>query len=136
MSIRSSVRLVVHAVWSVQHRTAVLTQTHDAWLCDALARKAESLGSAVLAAGVATDHVHVVLELPPTQSLANVVGQMKGYAAFMWNRASPPRDNLTWQDGYWARSCEPEDLARLLDYVTNQRRRHGEAVSPGWEPNP
>lgn len=123
-AVRSRTDLVAHVVWTVKRRAPTLVVAQDGWLRDALWRKVDSLQAELCAFGASFDHVHVVLRYPGDLALSDLVGQMKGYSSFLWNRATPPRDPLDWQDGYWAESCGPSHLDELLGYVGRQRERH------------
>src|SRR5580704_1343688 len=57
---RSSTLLLVHLVWSTARRDPRLVADLDAWLHEALRRKAAQSGAEALAIGNASDHVHVV----------------------------------------------------------------------------
>lgn len=133
-AVRSKTDLVAHAVWAVAGRRPSLAPVHDAWLLDTLQRKVDALGGGLLSFGSADDHVHIVVRYPGNLALSTLVGEAKGYSAFIWNRATPARDTLAWQDGYWAESCRPDDLDALLRYVASQRRRHAAPCEPeSWE---
>lgn len=49
-------------------------------------------------------------------------------------RLEAPDDDFGWQDGYWARSCDPGDLDDVTRYVLRQREHHAHAAAPEpWE---
>jgi putative transposase len=87
----------------------------------------------LLAIGNAADHVHVVLSLHPSMPIAEVVRTIKGGSSHFLNRADRP---FAWQNGYWARSMDGDSLARVCDYVRDQRARHARgALDPSLEQN-
>lgn len=56
---------------------------------------------------------------------------MKGASSHAWNRAPTPT-RLRWQDGYWAESVAPSQIAELTRYIVSQRVHH--IASPTAEP--
>lgn len=129
----SDTLLLTHVIWATSGRTPTLVAEVDDWLRDFLAHSCRAIGCDLMAAGNSRDHVHVVLRQPPSIALAEAVGRLKGSSSHAWNVRSPER-RLRWQAGYWARSVQQESLGPLLDYVRDQRRRHGSgATSAAWE---
>jgi REP-associated tyrosine transposase len=132
---RSVVRFIVHVVWSTHDRVPTLAQPAcDAWLAETLSALARARRAEVLAVGNADDHVHVVVRLPSTLALATLVHALKGASSHAWNHRPSASTPLSWQDGYWAESCDPDDLGELFDYVRSQRNHHATPHAPEpWE---
>ena len=131
----SHTRVVVHFVWATARRAPLIAPESDGWLRAVLERKAGELGCRVLACGNASDHVHVVLPLPPTICIAEIARGLKGTSSHAWNaaRAADTRA-FSWQAGYWAESVTPSAIESLLRYVTDQRAHHAHRSTPGpWE---
>jgi putative transposase len=74
------------------------------------------------------DHVHLLLRIPPRVDLPRIVQRLKGASARLGNRESSV--GLRWQKGYLIKTVSPSGLPRVIAYVTNQARRHGEVVVP------
>lgn len=124
---RSPALVLVHVVWATAHRAPVLAPTFDSLLSAILGAKALSLNSLLLGAGGGCDHVHVVLQLAPTASLADVVQRLKGGSSYDAARLTTGPTIIRWQPGYWAESLSPADLDPLLDYVRAQRLHHDDS---------
>lgn len=77
----------------------------------------------MIGAGCADDHVHAVIALAMTVSVATLAQQIKGATSFRAKRRARSW-NLAWQDGYWVESVSPRDLDSLVAYVRAQRNRH------------
>ena len=64
------------------------------------------------------DHVHVFAQIPPTQTVAHVVGRWKGASSFAVNAHRPDTAaKLAWQEGYGALSVSQSGFDRVLAYV-------------------
>lgn len=118
---RSDDHLCAHVVWAVKHRRALLPLSGDPALHALLANKAHDVEAELLAFGSADDHVHVLLRFPAKRALAEVIQRLKGSTSRILAQHTP---GFAWQDGYWARSCNPDDLTALTNYLATQRARH------------
>jgi putative transposase len=106
----------------------------DATLAKLLDAKANALGCSSIATGVASDHVHVIVRLETTVTLAGLVGQLKGASAHHINERVLLSEPLRWQVGYWAESVSPSGLVYLERYVRTQRSHHDDAhPAEAWQ---
>jgi REP element-mobilizing transposase RayT len=104
----------------------------DAWLVDLLRRKAHAVGCALLAAGVAADHVHVLVRYPSRVSIATIAHRLKGASSRALHLAFPHKQPAMWQVGYWAESVSLEHVEGLVPYLRGQREHHHEAQGEHW----
>jgi REP element-mobilizing transposase RayT len=74
----------------------------------------------LVAAGNATDHVHVLVRHPPRVSVAQIAHRLKGASSRAIHLARPETQGLVWQVGYWAESVTPVALEPLVAYVRGQ----------------
>ena len=128
---RSPSVVLVHLVWATSQRRPYLVPALDERVCAILGQKAGELRCQLLAAGCASDHVHVVVRLASTVAVSELVQRMKGASARELNQgAVVPRD-FGWQDGYWAESVDPANVEATSCYVRAQRQHHTEPHPPG-----
>ncbi len=72
-------------------------------------------------------HVHVVLSIPPTVVVSELIGQLKGASTHEVNQQIGLHGKvLQWQTGYGVVSFGSGDLNWVVEYVRNQRRHHAE----------
>ena len=91
-------------------------------------------GAPLLRSAQGPTHMHLLINLRPTQRLCDVVDAIKGALSREWNRQLRDLPVLYWQDGYWAESVTPSDLEPLQVYVRTQRQHHAEHHEPEpWE---
>jgi REP element-mobilizing transposase RayT len=119
----SQVELYVHAVWATWNRAPFLTAgvREQVYLC--IRAECAKLKAEVVAIGGIEDHVHVLLRLAATASLAAVVKQMKGSSSHLANQKILPR-SFKWQGGYGASSVSPRAVPRVVDYIRRQEEHH------------
>ena len=127
MSRHSNVNVLVHMVWTTQLRRAALRPDFDVALGAMLFDKAAEIGCPLLGSGIASDHVHVVIRLERSVTLATLAQGLKGSTAHRTNSRHDWSTPLHWQAGYWAESVSPSDLDPLLRYLRRQRSHHDES---------
>jgi putative transposase len=76
------------------------------------------------AVGAVSDHIHVVASIPPTVSISEAVGRLKGAASHAVNDGSARGVPFRWQREYGALSVSDRGLPVVTEYALNQRQRH------------
>jgi putative transposase len=77
--------------------------------------------------GRTATHIHLVVAVPPTITVSDWIGQLKGASAHEVNKQLAGRGkSLQWQTGYGVVSFGTKDLEWVKEYVRNQRRHHAE----------
>ena len=80
------------------------------------------------------DHVHVVIQFPPKQSISGLVHQIKGVSSHFVHEQLPGNEIFRWQEGYGVFSLGRNQLKHVLAYVQNQKRHHASGKTwPQWE---
>ena len=113
----------VHLAWATALRRALLVDGVQVWLWPMLADKAAELGSTFTVVGGMPDHVHVLMELPVTMSIAEVVRRLKGASSRIAHLRG--MTEFSWQEGYGVFAIGRSDLDRVAAYIRRQRERHG-----------
>src|SRR5947208_15948287 len=133
------VRLYAHLTWTTLRRLPLLNPDVARFLERFIRQEAMRHGSRVLELGIVSNHVHVVLQLPPVVDIPRLVQGLKGASARIANRDGVmPRAKLQWATGYDLRSLSIRDVKRAMTYVCSQDQRHPDmalgmsrAESPG-----
>jgi putative transposase len=115
------VRNRIHISFSTKGRLKQIPPEVQPELWNFIGKVAAERGIEVLAVGGIADHVHVVIDLPPTMALSNAVRVMKAVSS-KWMREY--RRSFTWQDGYGAVSVGQPQLETVLNYVRHQPEHH------------
>jgi putative transposase len=77
-----------------------------------------------LAIGGASDHVHVLLSLPATLSVAKAMQLLKGNSSKWIRETFPKMRSFAWQEGYGAFSVGVSGLDATVAYIRNQTEHH------------
>ena len=70
----------------------------------------------LLAAGGTANHLHLVISLPPTITLAKAVQELKGNTSRWLNESC----RFAWQEGYSAFSVSQSQRKMVTDYIDRQ----------------
>jgi putative transposase len=100
---RSQLHYVIS--WSTRSRRPVLRGRHVRTLRDLIQQSCDELDFTLVEFAAASEHVHVMLGLSPTQSVASAVRQLKGRTGLALLEAYPElrvwlRGNLIWDEPY------------------------------------
>jgi putative transposase len=119
----SRVEVFLHIVWATWDRAPLLTREvrERVYLC--MREEGARVKAEIIALGGIEDHVHVLLRLPATISIADLVKQLKGSSSHLANHEVLPR-GFKWQGGYSASSISPRYVHRVRDYVLRQEEHH------------
>ena len=95
-----------HIIWVPKYRYRVLTGVVGREVFDCIQIYSSRLGCQVIELNVQADHVHLLIKVPPKQSISNLMGAVKGRAAirvfkqFPYLKKRPYWGNHFWAKGY------------------------------------
>jgi putative transposase len=101
----------------------LITETNKEPIFGAIGAKIIELGGIVQAINAMSDHIHVVVSLPPNISLSDAVGQIKGVSSHVASRL-PNSDRFVWQRDYGVVSLSESHLPVIIRYVEQQQQHH------------
>lgn len=70
------------------------------------------------------DHLHIVVGMRPTQSVSDLLQDIKGASSKWINDNNLVKGKFQWQEGYGAFSYNKSSLPKLIEYVMNQEKHH------------
>ena len=113
--------------WSTRGRRQVLRVRHARTLRELIQKACDELGFSMVEFAATADHVHLLLGLRPTQSVASAVRQIKGRTGLSLLEAHPElrvwlRGNLVWDEPY---SVETVSALRVGKVADRLRSLHG-----------
>ncbi|MBK7433295.1 MAG: IS200/IS605 family transposase [Chitinophagaceae bacterium] len=114
----------LHIVFAVQNRVSLISDRWKERLYLYMIAIAANNGHKTLAINGMPDHMHLVLGMRPTQSLSELMQDIKGDSSAWINKSGFVPGRFRWQDGFGAFSCSKTDLPRLIAYVHNQQMHH------------
>ena len=119
-----SVYLFVHVIWSVHQREALLTRPVRKVLFVHMQKDGEDKGLRILSINGVEDHIHVLVQLMPSQNLIQVVRSIKTASSQWLNENKLLTGEFQWEEGYSALSVSPSSLKQVKDYIDKQEEHH------------
>ncbi len=115
---------LIHCVWSTKNRESFLTPDLRERLWPYLGGIAKENKIKALAIGGVADHVHMLLSLPPTLSVAKAIQLLKGNSSKWIHETFPRMRSFEWQQGYGAFSIGVSAIDTTIAYIRNQSAHH------------
>lgn len=115
---------LIHCVWSTKNREPWLIPDLRERLWPYLGGIAKQNQMKALAIGGAADHVHILLCLPATLSVAKAVQLLKGNSSKWIRETFPKMHFFAWQKGYGAFSVSISGVDATVIYINNQTEHH------------
>jgi putative transposase len=114
----------IQAVFTVQNRDCIIKQLWKAELYKYITGIIQNQGHKVLAINGMPDHVHVFLGMRPTQSLSELMQDIKGDSSKWIIQKRFVNCRFSWQEGYGAFSYSKSHVENVIDYIKNQEIHH------------
>src|SRR6478736_1699947 len=70
------------------------------------------------------DHLHVFFGMRPTQSLSDLMQDIKGGSSKWINERKFTRERFEWQEGFGAFSYSKSQASQVIEYIHNQELHH------------
>jgi REP element-mobilizing transposase RayT len=97
-------------------------------------KKAEELDLIPLMINSMPDHVHILLKLSSTLSIAYIVQQLKGTSSRFMNEITGNNDLFEWSRGYGAFTVGKKDVDVVANYIKRQKEHHkNNSLIKDWE---
>ena len=110
---------LLHCVFSTKQRQNLIRNPEELWRY--VAALAHNKNIHVLAAGGTANHLHVLMLLPQTITLAAAMQEIKANSS-RWLRETSAE--FQWQEGYGAFSVSQSQRQVVVDYIASQAQHH------------
>ena len=122
---QSLAQVIVHGVFSTKHRTPWLDEELRKSLFAYLATVIKSDGHVPILIGGHDDHVHILLGLSRTVTIADMIKHTKTSSSSWIKSKFAHRPDFAWQSGYGAFSVSYMSIDAAMAYISNQDEHHG-----------
>jgi REP-associated tyrosine transposase len=117
-------KIFIHYVFSTKNREKIITDKLQERLWSYMGGIARENNMNALAIGGVEDHVHLLVSLPATLSIAKAIQLIKGGSSKWVHDTFPNYNNFKWQKGYGAFSVSSFKRKGLIDYINSQKNHH------------
>jgi REP element-mobilizing transposase RayT len=116
--------LYVHLVWATWDRLPLIAGELRGEVYAALHAQASGLGAGPKAIGGIADHVHMLIHLPTTISVSELVGRLKGATSHMVTHRRSYSGFFKWQGSYGVFTVSKSGVPKVAAYIHNQEEHH------------
>ena len=127
-SARHSVFLLhAHLVFTPKYRKPIFCGDHLKVMEHIFQRVCESFDVELVEFNGEVDHVHLLINFPPSVEISKLVNELKSVSSRMLRKQFPSLARRYWKDVLWSRSyfaasCGGAPLEIIRQYVEQQRR--------------
>jgi REP element-mobilizing transposase RayT len=114
----------IQSVFSVQNRDCIILKDWKTELYKYITGILQNHGHKVLAINGMPDHLHVFFGMRPTQSLSELMQDIKGDSSKWINNKGFVNTRFSWQEGYGAFSYSKSQVDQVIDYIRKQEVHH------------
>jgi REP element-mobilizing transposase RayT len=116
--------LLYHVVFSTKDREPFIDAELEERLWPYMGGIVRNIEGTPIEINGTKDHVHLLIELPPTITVAKAVGTIKANATGWVHDTWRSRAHFSWQEGYGAFSVSRSNRDSVVEYIRNQKEHH------------
>ena len=113
-----------HVIFSTKNRVKLISPEIEERLWAYIGGVARQHRMTALQVGGVEDHVHALVNAPPTIAPSQIAQFLKGDSSKWIHEEFPKLRAFEWQDGYGAFTVSKSNLAEVVRYIQNQREHH------------
>lgn len=114
----------IQAVFTVQNRECIILKRWKDELYKYISGIVQKNEHKLLAINGMPDHIHIFFGLRPSQSLSDLMQDIKGSSSKWINERRFLRSKFSWQEGYGAFSYSKSESSNVIAYIQNQGLHH------------
>ena len=120
-----------HIVWTPKYRFRVLKDQVSREVNNCINIFSGKLGCEIVDLSIQSDHIHLIINVPPKVSISQLLGTVKGRTAirvfkqFPYLKQKPYWGNHFWAKGYCVDTIglDPEMIRKYVQYQEDQERQ-------------
>src|SRR5258707_14024714 len=120
----SFISSLYHCVFSTKNRRKIINADLQKSLWAYLGGIARENKMKAIAIGGVEDHVHILVSLPATMTIAHAIQLIKGGSSKWVHDTFPDLRDFAWQEGYGAFSIGISQIPRTVAYIQKQADHH------------
>jgi putative transposase len=121
---QSFAKVYVHLIFSTKNRERCIPSDVGVELHGYMGGILNGLGCAPIEINTEPDHAHLLFQMTRTETLNNVIGQLKKSSNDWLRNRNQQFSNFQWQGGYGAFSVSQSAVEEVRQYIRNQRQHH------------
>ena len=118
------IKIWIHAVWATKSREPLLEKEIRQKVFQHIKENAKLKNIHIDNVNGFTDHVHCLISMNATQSIADIMNLIKGESSFWINKNKLTNNKFGWQDEYFAVSVSESHIKAVRGYIQKQEKHH------------
>jgi putative transposase len=114
----------IHYIFATKNHAKIIRREIQSRIWSYIGGVARNNKMKALQVGGNIDHVHVVLSLPPTITIAKAIQLIKGNSSKWINDEKIIPGKFSWQEGYGAFTVSYSQVETVVKYIQNQVIHH------------
>ena len=117
-------QIYIQAVFTVENRYCLISEKWEGELYKYITGIVRNEGHKMLAGNGMSDHVHLFINMKPTQSISNLLQETKASSSKWINEKGILMGKFNWQSGYGAFSYSKSQIDKVMHYINSQKEHH------------
>lgn len=114
----------LHIIWSTKDHERIISKDNAVKIRDHIIKHAVEIKCPIETINIQPEHLHILLNLPSSMNLEDVVKRLKGESSHWINGEKLFRGHFHWQKGYGAFSVNVPQMDTVKNYIKNQEEHH------------
>jgi putative transposase len=114
----------IQFVFAVKFRKSLIHDSFKQELYQYISGIINNYGHKLLAINGVEDHIHIFIGMRPTQSISDLIQDIKGSSSKWINEKKFLKTKFEWQAGYGAFSYSKSHVQNVIKYIQNQEKHH------------
>ncbi len=111
-------------VFAVKYRNGLIHESYKEELYQYISGIIKANNHKLLAINGMPDHLHIFIGMRPTQSISDLLQDIKGSSSKWINEKKFLKIKFEWQEGYGAFSYSKSHVNNVIRYIQNQENHH------------
>lgn len=114
----------IQFVFAVKYRNGLIHSSYKEELYKYISGIIKENKHKLLAINGMPDHIHIFIGMRPTQSISDLLKDIKGSSSKWINEKKFLKVKFEWQEGYGAFSYSKSQVNNVINYIQNQENHH------------
>jgi len=121
---QSLCKIYLHIIFHIRKNSPKIEDEHLPRVHQYVGSLINTTGCQAICVGGTGDHVHALLVLSKTETVAHMIEEMKRNSSRWIKTLSPRYEKFAWQGGYAAFSVSQSQRDTVIAYIGNQAEHH------------
>jgi REP element-mobilizing transposase RayT len=117
-------KIYIHCIFSVKNKLSLIRPQWKEDLFRYISGIVENNNHKMIAINGMSDHLHLFIGMKPTQSLSDLMQDIKGSSSRWIHEKRYVKGHFEWQAGFGAFSYSVSQIEDVVKYIQNQEQHH------------